>query len=481
MIMKNRILLAGTAMLLLSGCINLQPDYKRPQLAAPTSWPSGPAYRPAAYDPKKPSVADLGWDQFFSDDKLRKLIDIGIANNRDLRVAMLDVVKARAQYRVQRAEQLPTVNLEGQGDIQRTPRRLSQTGKADTSHQYTAEVGLSSYELDLFGRVQSLKDQALEEFFATEEAQRSAQITLVAEIASAYVTLAADMERLKLAQDTLMSQQQSYDLTKRSFEIGNSSELDVRQAQTSVDTARVDIATFTADIAQDQNALALLLGTSVPSELLPEQTLGSVTALQDIPAGIPSDVLQRRPDILEAEHTLKGANANIGAARAAFFPKITLTATSGRASDALSTLFKAGTGAWAFSPDIILPIFDWGENQANLDAAKADRDIDIAQYDKAIQTAFEEVANALADYGTIDDKMAAQQSLVEATSESYRLSDARYRKGVENYLDVLDSQRSMYSAQQDLITVRLDKQTNLVTLYKVLGGGWTKSAAKPAS
>jgi len=475
--MKHTILLAGTAMLLLSGCINLQPDYKRPELAAPNSWPTGAAYRPAAYDPKKPAIADMGWDQFFSDDKLRKLIDIGIANNRDLRIAMLDVVKARAQYRVQRAEQLPTVNLEGQGDIQRTPRRLSQTGKSDVSHQYTAEVGVSSYELDLFGRIQSLKDQALEEFFATEEAQRSSQITLVAEIASAYVTLAADMERLKLAQDTLASQQQSYDLTKRSFEIGNSSELDVRQAQTSVDTARVDIATFTADIAQDQNALALLLGTSVPSDLLPEQTLGTVTALQDIPAGIPSDVLQRRPDILQAEHTLKGANANIGAARAAFFPKITLTATSGRASDALSTLFKAGTGAWAFAPDIVLPIFDWGENQANLDAAKADRDIDIAQYDKAIQTAFEEVANALADYGTIDDKMAAQQSLVEATSESYRLSDARYRKGVENYLDVLDSQRSMYSAQQDLITVRLDKQANLVTLYKVLGGGWSKSSS----
>ena len=475
--MKHSVLLAGTAMLLLSGCINLQPDYKRPELAAPNSWPTGAAYRPAAYDPKKPAIADLGWDQFFSDEKLRKLIALGIANNRDLRIAMLDVVKARAQYRVQRAEQLPTVNLEGQGDVQRIPRRTSQTGSAYTSHQYTAEVGVSAYELDLFGRIQSLKDQALEQFFATEEAQRSAQITLVSEIATAYVTLAADMERLKLAQDTLASQQQSYDLTKRSFEIGNSSELDVRQAQTSVDTARVDIATFTADIAQDQNALALLLGTAVPSELLPEQSLGTVTALQDVPAGIPSDVLQRRPDILQAEHTLKGANANIGAARAAFFPKITLTAASGRVSDALSTLFKAGTGAWSFAPDIVLPIFDWGENRANLDAAKADRDIDIAQYDKAIQTAFEEVANALADYGTIDDKVAAQQSLVEATSESYRLSDARYRKGIENYLNVLDSQRSMYSAQQDLITIRLDKQANLVTLYKVLGGGWAKSAS----
>jgi multidrug efflux system outer membrane protein len=257
--------------------------------------------------------------------------------------------------------------------------------------------------------------------------------------------------------------------------------LDLRQAQTSVDTARVDIARFTAIVAQDRNALTLLVGTAVPDNLLPTEPVATMTALQDIEPDIPSDVLLRRPDILEAEHQLKGANANIGAARAAFFPKITLTASSGSVSDALSTLFKAGTGGWAFAPDIVLPIFDFGRNQANLDAAKADRDIFVAQYDKAIQTAFREVADALADYGTLDDQLDAQKSLVEATEDSYRLSDARYRKGVENYLNVLDSQRSMYSAEQDLINVRLAKQTNLVTLYKVLGGGWQKTSAKPAS
>ncbi|HVJ32377.1 MAG TPA: efflux transporter outer membrane subunit [Terriglobia bacterium] len=475
--MKQFPLIAGAATMLLAGCINLQPDYKRPAPAVPADWPTGAAYRPVARDTRQTAIPDLGWDQFFIEPKLRKLIGLGLANNRDLRIAMLNVEKTRAQYRLQRAEQLPTINLEGKGDVERIPRRISSTGDAYTSHQYTAEVGISAYELDLFGRIQSLKDQALETYFSNVEAQRSAQITLVGEIASGYLTLAADMERLKLAQDTLASQQQSYDLTKRSFEIGNSSELDVRQAQTSVDSARVDIAAFTANVAQDQNALALLLGTAVPSDLLPEQSLMAVTAVQDIRAGIPSDVLQRRPDILEAEHVLKGANANIGAARAAFFPQITLTATSGRMSDALSTLFKAGTSGWAFIPDIVLPIFDWGQNQANLDAAKADRDIDVAQYDKAIQTAFKEVADALADYGTLDDKLSAEQSLVEATSESYRLSDARYRKGIENYLNVLDSQRSMYSAQQDLISVRLSKQSNLVTLYKVLGGGWSKSGS----
>lgn len=473
--MTKETLFAMTAMVLLSGCINLEPDYKQPLPAVPTSWPTGPAYRPVSIDPKQSSIADLGWENFFADAKLRKLIALGLANNRDLRVAILNVEKAQAQYQIKRADQLPTINLEGKGTIQRTPSRLSTTGQAVTSHQYSLEAGVSSYELDLFGRIQSLKDQALEQYLSTEEAQRSSQISLVAEIATAYLNLAADMERLQLAQGTLASQQNSYDLTKRSFEIGSSSELDVRQAETSVDTARVDIASYTAQVAQDENALALLLGAPLPTDLAPSQQLSGVTQLQDIPAGIPSDVLQHRPDVLEAEHQLKAANANIGAARAAFFPKVTLTATSGKLSDAVSTLFKAGTGGWAFIPDIVLPIFDWGANQANLDVAKADSAIYLAQYDKAIQTAFKEVADVLAIYGTIDDKLGAQQSLVEATSESYRLSDARYRKGIENYLNVLESQRSMYSAQQNLITIRLSKQTNLVTFYKVLGGGWAQS------
>jgi len=465
---------------LLSAC-NLAPDYNRPAPAIPDAWPSGPAYRPISLESKTSDIPELGWDAFFSDPKLRKLIDLGLSNNRDLRVAILNIEKARAQYQIERSQQLPTINLEGQGDIQHLPWRVSPTGQADTTHQYSLEAGISAYELDLFGRIRNLKDQALEEYLATEEARRSTQITLVSDIATAYLNLAADQERLRLAQDTLTSQQQSFQMTNRSFEVGSASQLDVSQAETSVDTAKVDIAQFTALVAQDQNALQLLLGTGVPTELLPDGTVGAITGLTDIPAGIPSDVLQRRPDILEAEHQLKAANANIGAARANFFPKVTLTATSGRVSDALATLFKAGSGGWAFAPDIILPVFDFGNNQATLDAAKADRDIDIAQYDKAIQIAFREVADALADYGTIDDQLSAQQSLVEATSDSYRLSDARYRKGVENYLNVLDSQRAMYSAQQDLITVRLSKQVNLVTFYKVLGGGWAKSNVQQMS
>jgi len=465
---------------LLAGCINLQPDYQRPAPAVSASWPSGPAYRQALQTQHATAIDEIGWDEFFVDPRLRKLIDLGLSNNRDLRVAILDIEKARAQYRVQRADQLPTVNIDGSGDIQRTSRRVSTTGEAYNTHQYGLQASVSAYELDLFGRVKSLTDQALEQYLATEEARRATQISLVAEIASAYLTMAADQDLLKLAQDTLASQQQSYELTSRSFEVGTASALDLRQAETSVDTARVDIAKFTAQVAQDENALVLLIGTPVPQELLPTGPVAEVTALQDIPAGIPSDVLLRRPDILEAEHTLKAANANIGAARAAFFPQITLTASAGSVSDALSTLLKSGTGGWAFAPDIILPIFDYGRNQGNLDAAKADRKITVAQYDKSIQTAFREVADALAEYGTVDNQLSAQQSLVDATADSYRLSDARYRKGVENYLNVLDSQRSMYSAQQDLINVRLTKQSNLVTLYRVLGGGWLKSTEKAA-
>ncbi|MET1025941.1 MAG: AdeC/AdeK/OprM family multidrug efflux complex outer membrane factor [Dongiaceae bacterium] len=472
------------AVVLLAGC-TLEPDYQRPAPAAPASWPSGPAYRQVALTPSNTeAVADIGWDQFFVDPHLRRLIDLGLANNRDLRVAILNIEKTEAQYRIQRADQLPTIDLQGGANIQHTPRRAAEvdgfSAGAFTTKQYSLEAGITSYELDLFGRVRSLKDQALEQYLATEEARRATQISLVSEIATAYLTMASDQERLKLAQDTLTSQQQSYELTARSFDVGSASALDLRQAETSVDTARVDIARFTALVAQDENALALLVGAAVPPDLLPAGPVATVTALQDIPAGVPSEVLLRRPDILEAEHQLKAANANIGAARAAFFPQITLTASAGSVSNALSTMFKAGTGGWAFAPDIVLPIFDFDRNQGNLDAAKADRSIAVAQYDKSIQTAFREVADALADYGTVDNQLSAQQSLVEATSDSYRLSDARYRKGIENYLNVLDSQRSLYSAQQDLISVRFTKQANLVTLYRVLGGGWLKSTEKSA-
>jgi len=461
---------ASLILLALAGC-SMAPSYTRPDAPVPASWPSGPAYKDSAAKSADQNVTDIKWQEFFINEQLQKLITLALDNNRDLRIATLDIERSQAQYQIQRADLFPTVNATGTGLWERVPAVLSRTGQAMTGNQYNVNLGFSSYELDFFGRVRSLKDQALEEFFATEEARRSVQISLVAEVASDYLTLAADKERLKIAQDTFESQKASYNLIKHRFEAGASSELDLRQAQTSVDSARVDIARFTSQVAQDENALALVVGAPLPEDLLPSG-LSTITALKELGAGLPSDVLQRRPDIVQAEHLLKAANANIGAARAAFFPSITLTTSIGVTSAQLSELFKGGAaGGWSFAPQITVPIFDAGRNRANLKVTEVDRKIFLSQYEKAIQSAFREVADALAQHGTLDDQMEAQQSLTHAAAESYRLSQARYSNGIASYLDVLDSERSLYSAQQGLITVRLSRLINLVTLYKVLGGG----------
>lgn len=448
----------------------MAPEYTRPDAPVPSEWPDGPAYKDSAAEPGDKTAADIAWQEFFIDERLQKLIALALRNNRDLRIAALAIERSRALYRIERADLFPSVVAAGSGIEQRVPGSLSVTGQSRTVHHYSVDLGFSAYELDLFGRVRSLNNRALEEFFATEEARRSVQISLVAEVAGNYLTLAADKERLTIARDTYESQLASYNLIKRRFEAGASSELDLRQAQTSVDAARVDIARFTGQVAQDENALALVIGSPVPDDLVPSG-LGPITGVKELSAGLPSDVLQRRPDIVQAEHLLKAANANIGAARAAFFPRITLTSIVGTASDQLSGLFGAGSAAWSFVPQITLPIFTAGRNRATLKATEVDRAIFLAQYEKAIQSAFREVADALAQRGTLGDQLEAQQSLTDATAESYRLSQARYSKGIASYLNVLDAQRSLYSAQQGLIGVRLSRLLNLVTLYKVLGGG----------
>lgn len=467
--MPRMTLLAGAlASALLAGCATLAPDYETPTAPVPQQWP-------AAEPISSPSTvtADIGWQDFVTDARLRQLIQLALANNRDLRVAGLNIERARAQYQIQRADLFPTVQATAGGTGQRTLASLSTTGQAMTTHQYTAGLGFASYELDFFGRLRSLKDRALYQFLGTEEARHSAQISLVAEVASTYLSLVADNERLKLAEETRISQQSSYELTKRRFELGSASELDLRQAQTSVESARVDVARYTGQLAQDRNALALLIGKPLPDDLDLAQpgTLASVSPLASVPDGVPATVLQRRPDVLQAERQLQAANANIGAARAAYFPSITLTASGGVSSSQLSELFKGGTGSWSFSPQLTLPIFDAGRISANLKVAEADRAISLAQYEKAIQTAFREAADALIQRDPLNRQLDAQQSLVEATTASYRLSRARFDKGVDNYLVVLDSQRAQYAAQQGLITVRLAGLTNQVTLYKVLGGG----------
>jgi multidrug efflux system outer membrane protein len=467
---RNLLHVALAACLSLNACATLAPHYERPVPPVANDWPQGPAYGTST-GTTTTAVAEIPWREYYTDDRLRRLIDLALQNNRDLRVAALSIERARAQYRISRADLLPKLDGTAAASLQRQSSGAFGGNSAVTTEQYSVGGGISAYELDLFGRVRSLKDQALEQYLASEQARRSVQISLISEVAGSYLTLAADRERLQLARETLAIQQESFELTRSRFNAGVASALDLHQAQTSVDAARVDIARYTNLVAQDANALTLLLGTPAPADLLPEALSETLSAMNDPAPELPSDVLLRRPDILQAENLLKGANANIGAARAAFFPRITLTGTIGTGSSELTGLFQPGTFIWSFAPRITLPIFTAGANQANLDVAVADRDIALAQYEKAIQTAFREVADALAEKGTIGEQLAAQQSLTDATAETFRLSSARYEKGVDSYLQVLDAQRALYGAQQELISVRLARLSNLVTLYRVLGGG----------
>jgi outer membrane protein, multidrug efflux system len=466
--MRTTVLIA-LVIVCFTGCTMI-PEYTRPEAPVPSTWPAGPAYKGVSDGQAGNVASDIGWRDFYRSEQLQKLIDLALANNRDLRVATLNIERARAFYRIQRAYLFPTVYAAGTGSAQRQPSAIASSGQSTTVRQYSVGLGFADYELDLFGRIRSLTEQALEQYFATEEAQRSVQITLMAEVANVFLTCAADHESLKLAQETFQSQDASYRLIEHRFRVGASSELDLRQAQTRVEAARRNIAIFTSRIAQDENALALLVGAPVPAELLSDQ-LRADTVLNDITAGLSSEELLKRPDILQAEHLLKAANANIGAARAAFFPRVTLTTAFGTVSPQFSGLFKSGSDSWAFAPEVTLPIFDAGRNRAVLDVATTERAMAVARYEKTIQAAFRETADALAQRGTLGDQIAAQESLVDATNVTYRLSDARYQRGIDNYLGVLDAQRSLYASQEVLIELRLARLTNLVTLYKVLGGG----------
>ncbi|KQQ32055.1 multidrug transporter [Duganella sp. Leaf126] len=475
---KSSLTLAALA--LLGGC-SLAPVYQRPAAPVSQAWPAGEAYKglPAAAADARP-VSEIQWREYFADARLRQVIELALANNRDLRVSGLNIERARAQYNVSSAPLLPTVAAGVSQSASRVPRNLSTTGESSVTRQYSAGVSLAAYELDFFGKVRNASEAGLQTYLGTEEARRTQQISLVAEVANAWLTLTADQQRLKLAQDTLASQQTTYDLSRKRFEAGATSGVNVYDAQTSVESARNDVATYTSQVAQDQNALNLLVGAPVPTTLLPAGELVSVTELTALPGSLPSDLLQRRPDVQQAERALRAANANIGVARAAFFPSISLTASGGSASRDLSGLFKAGSGTWSFAPQINLPIFNGGLNTANLAIARADRDISVAQYEKAIQVAFREVADALAVRGTIDERLNSQQALVQAAEKSFRINEARYRSGADTYLNSLVSQRALYQAQQGLISTRLSQTSNAVTLYKVLGGGWQPESAQAA-
>ncbi|MFK7699986.1 AdeC/AdeK/OprM family multidrug efflux complex outer membrane factor [Pseudomonas caspiana] len=473
---KSLISLAVTAVIL-SGC-SLIPEYKQPAAPVAAQYPQGPAYSPT--EAANVAAAEQGWRQFFHDPALQQLIQTALVNNRDLRVAALNIDAYRAQYRIQRADLFPAVSADGSGSRQRVPANLSTTGESGITSQYSATLGVSAYELDLFGRVRSLSEQALQTYFSSEEARRSTQISLVANVANAYMTWQADKELLKLTEETLKTYEESLRLTSRSNEVGVSSALDLSQARTSVESAKVALARYQRQVAQDQNNLTLLLGTNLPDNLPPAQPL-SADLLSALPAGLPSDLLQRRPDILQAEHSLQAANANIGAARAAFFPSISLTANAGTISPDLSGLFNGGSGTWLFQPSINIPIFNAGSLRASLDYSKIQKEISVANYEKAIQTAFQEVSDGLASRKTYNEQLQAQRDFVNANQDYYRLAERRYRIGIDSNLTFLDAQRSLFSAQQSLITDRLSQLTSEVNLYKALGGGWYEQTgqAKP--
>ena len=473
--MNQTLVSIAVATLLLSGC-SLIPDYQQPPAPIASQWPQGQAYAPA--EAADIAAAEQGWRQFFRDQALQQLIETALLNNRDLRVAALNIEAYRAQYRIQRADLLPAVSADGSGSRQRLPADVAPTGRAGISSQYSATLGVSAYELDLFGRVRSLSQQALETYLSSEEARRSTQISLVASVANAYLTWQADQALLQLTEDTLGTFEESYRLTRRSSEIGVASALDLSQSRTSVEAARVKLAQYQRLVAQDRNGLALLLGSGLPADLPTSQPLDA-ELLSQVPAGLPSDLLQRRPDILEAEHLLKAANANIGAARAAFFPSISLTANAGSLSPDLSGLFGGGSGTWLFQPQISLPIFNAGSLRASLDYSKIQKDIGVARYEQSIQTAFQEVADGLAARQTYQRQLQAQRDLVEANQDYYRLAERRYRIGIDSNLTFLDAQRSLFSAQQALITDRLAQLTSEVNLYKALGGGWRERSAPP--
>jgi len=466
--------LAVLASALLTGCAGLEPTYQRPAPPVPATWPKGPAY------PAKTDSQVTDWRQVFTDPRLRAVIEQALANNRNLRVAIAQIQASQAQYHIQRADLLPSINGSAGANRSRSYTGLpaSLGGAYSTTTTYSASVATTSYELDLFGRVRSLTKSALETYLATDEARRSTQISLVAEVTTDYLTFAADASLLEVSKTTVASAQANLDLARRRLMGGLASQLDISNAETILDQAQDDVARYTTQVAQDKNALDLVVGAPVAAESLPSGADDPATHLGDPPEALNSQVLLQRPDVLEAEHTLRGANANIGAARAAFFPQISLTGSGGAESASLSKLFSGRSGVWSFAPTVTLPIFAGGANMGNLDYAKAEDRIEVAQYERAIQTAFREASDALAQRGTITERLRAQRAQVAAATQSLRLAEALYARGSDSYLDVLTAQRTLYSAQQSLISVQLLNTTNVVTLYKVMGGSMNDRGGK---
>ncbi len=474
--MISKLKAAGIAAVLsLAGCTMI-PHYDRPAPPVPTQFPgsqAAPTTTPAV------AAADIASHEVFRDERLNRLVDLALANNRDLRTAVLNVEQTQGQYRISRASLFPTV--QGTASATRSESSFSTgslfSGGASSSSSFTensfsASVGITSYELDLFGHVRSQNAQALEQYFQSEEAQRAAQVSLVGQVATQYLTLRETEELLQLTQDTLAAVQSSYDLNKATFDAGASSELDLRQSEGQVETARINVETYQRQLQQAKNALQLLLGAPIPVDLPPAQPFSDDGMVAEVPAGLPSDLLVRRPDILQAEHALKAANANIGVARAAFFPSISLTGSVGVTSTQLSSLFKAGSGEWSFGPQISLPLFAGGHNVAQLDVAKVGERLEVVAYEKAIQSAFREVADALVGVDSYARQITLEQSLITTQQRRLELATLRYRQGEDTYLNELAAQQDLFSAQTGLLQAQFNRLSAKVSLYQALGGGW---------
>ena len=472
----HRIIFASTLLASLAGC-SLIPHYDRPDLPTATAYPTGPAFTGRGAISGNIAAGDLGWRDFFLDPVLQDLIALSLANDRDLRVAAENVAAANAQYQVQHAGLFPTIDVAGSADFAREAPGQEGSPTALRLHAYSLGLSAVSYELDLFGKIRSLSKESQEKYFSLAETRQSTQISLVASVASEYLTWLADRDALRVSIQTAQAQQRSFDLTKLTLTQGTQTMLTLAQAESTLRTAQASVEQYTRQVAQDLDQIVLLAGATLPdvlqTRMMAQKGLASEVAFPVLPAGLPADLLQRRPDIRAAEHTLLAANADIGAARAAFFPSVTLTGNAGTASGSLSKLFGAGTASWEFEPQISVPIFDAGTNFANLDYDKIQKRIEIADYEKAVQSAFHDVSDALAGRATYTRQLEAETKLVNADQRYYNISKMRSDAGADTYLNVLVAQTSLFSAQLNLIALNLSGQQNLVTLYKSLGGGWT--------
>jgi multidrug efflux system outer membrane protein len=477
---KQSLNLIAVLILAVAGC-TMAPQYHQPPPNISITWPQVPGYGKTPTNSPPVATADIGWREFFRDARLQQLIGMALTNNPNLRAATLNVEQTRDLYRVQRDALVPTVSVNAEGQRQRIPNIYGAGGKSFTYSEYSVDLGVTSYEVDLFGRVRSLKTQALETYFATEQAQKSAQIALVAQVADAYLTERESTEQLAVARQSLKAAQQTYDLTKSSLDAGVVSQIDLNTAVTQLQTDRSLVANYEQQLAEARDNLVLLIGEPLPADLPRPQPFDPQMCLSDIPPGLPSSLLERRPDVVEAEHQLKAANANIGAARAAFFPTITLTGSAGTASTTLEGLFAPGSQTWGFSPQVTWPIFAAGTAWAELKATEAARDIDVANYQSAVQTAFQEVADALAVRATVQTQLEANRTLVKAGQQIYDLTQAGFRSGVNSTLDVCVAEETLDLERQNLIQSKYSRLVSLINLYQALGGGWLENSPQPAS